>query len=299
MRLTIFLVIMLLIALPVSAQQPYSSCSNPEASNKTLRELVNELNSLVGKAEKARAADVVFLRDLRNLIRNYGTSLQSTVLIDNFADGNFNINPVWTVSEGSYWVEKDWGLRSSVTAQIQSISIQQTTKTDSKDVALAILGKILKKATNNSGETTTSSSVPPQSATIHSQVTISNAFSIEFELSSWQPKGRLDIGPYQGSNANSGYRLSYTPGGAMALIRVTPKGSSIIQQSTSNIPLEDKKTHTVTWTRSKNARMSVTVDAKPILNFTDREFSDPFQGVSISNSGGDYIIKRIAISNLN
>ena len=45
--------------------------------------------------------------------------------------------------------------------------------------------------------------------------------------------------------------------------------------------------------------MSVTIDAKPILNFTDRKFSDPFQGVTISNSGGDYIIKRIAISNLN
>ena len=115
-----FFVILLLIALPVSAHQPYSSWSNPEASNKTLRELLSELNSLVGKAEKARAADGVFLRDLRNLIRNYDTSLQSTVLIDNFADGNFNINPVWTVSEGSYWVEEDWGLGSSITAQIQA-----------------------------------------------------------------------------------------------------------------------------------------------------------------------------------
>jgi hypothetical protein len=45
--------------------------------------------------------------------------------------------------------------------------------------------------------------------------------------------------------------------------------------------------------------MSVTVDARPILNFTDREFSDPFEGVTISNLGGDYIIKRITISNLN
>jgi hypothetical protein len=299
MRLILFFVTLLLIAVPVLAQQPYSSWSNPKASNKTLRELINELNSLVVKAEKARAADVVFLRDLQNLIRNYDTPLQSTVLIDDFADGNFNINPVWTVSEGRYWVEKDWGLRSAVTAQIQSTSQQQTTKTDSKDVALAILGKILKKATRSSGATKTSAPALPQAATIHTQVNISNAFSMEFELSSWQEQGRLDIGPYKGTNIKSGYRLSYTPGGAMALIRITSKGSSIVQESTSNIPLEDKKTHTVTWTRGKNARMSVTIDAKPILNFTDREFSDPFQGITISNSGGDYIIKRIAISNLN
>jgi len=85
----------------------------------------------------------------------------------------------------------------------------------------------------------------------------------------------------------------------MALLIVTSKGSSIVRQSTRNVPLEDKRTHIVTWTRSKKARMGVTVDAKPILNFTDREFSDPFQGVTISNSGGDYITKRIAISNLN
>ena len=299
MHLILFLVTLLLIALPVSAQQPYSSWSNPKASNKTLRELVNKLNSLVDKAEKARAANAVFLRDLRNLARNYDTPLQSTVLIDDFVDGDFNLNPVWTVSEGRYWVEKDLGLRSNVATQAQSTFQQKTTKIDSKNMALAIFDKILQEATNNSGGTTASTPAPPQAATIHTQVTITNAFSIEFELSSWQPQGRLDIGPYQGSNTNSGYRLSYTPGGAMALIRVTSKGSSIVQQSTSNISLEDKKAHTVTWTRGKNARMRVTVDAKPILNFTDREFSDTFQGVIISNSGGDYIIKRIAVRNLN
>ena len=298
MRLIPFIVALLLIALPVSAQQPYSSWSNPETSGKTLRELVDELNSLVDKAEKARAGDPVFLRDLRNLVRSYDTPMQSTVLLDDFVDGDFNINPVWTVSAGRYWVEKDWGLRSAVTAQAQNTSQPQTTKSGGKDVALAIFGAILKKAAKNSGATT-STPAPPQAATIHSAVAISNAFSMEFELSSWQPQGRLDIGPYQGTNTNSGYRLSYTPGGAMALHRVTSKGSSIIQQSTSNIPLEDKKAHTVIWTRDKNARMSVTVDAKTVLNFTDRGFSDPFQGVTISNSGGDYIIKRIVISNLN
>jgi len=299
MRLILVLVVALLIALPVSAQQTYSSWSNPEANDKTLRELVDDLNALVEKAEKARAADPVFLRDLRDLVRNYNAPMQSTVLIDDFADGDFKINPVWTVSTGRYWIEKDWGLRSAVTAQAQTTSQQQTTKTDGKDVALAIFGAILKNAAKNSGATTTSTPAPPQAATIHSAVDISNAFSMEFELSSWQPKGRLDIGPYQGTNKNSGYRLSYTPGGAMALHRITSKGSSIIQQSTSNIPLEDKKAHTVIWTRDKNARMSVTVDGKAVLNFTDRGFSDPFQGVTISNSGGDYIIKRIAISNLN
>ena len=107
MRLILFFVALLLIALPVSAQQPYPSWSNPKASNETLRELVIELNLLVVKAEKARTADVVFLRDLQNLICNYDALLQRTVLIDDFSDGRFNINLVWTVSEGRYWVEKN------------------------------------------------------------------------------------------------------------------------------------------------------------------------------------------------
>ena len=45
--------------------------------------------------------------------------------------------------------------------------------------------------------------------------------------------------------------------------------------------------------------MSVSIDGKAVLNAADQGFSDPFQGVTIANQGGDYIVKRIAISSAN
>jgi hypothetical protein len=303
MRFILSLVVLTLVALPVSAQQKYSSWSNPDTQsstgNETLGELLDKLNALIDEAEKSRAADPVFLRDLRDLTRSYDMVASVPVLVDDFADGDFAANPVWTVSAGRYWIEKDWGLRSAITQQAESAPQQETKKTDGKDVALAILGAVLKRATKNSSNTASSAPAQAQLAAIHSTVAIANAFAIEFELSSWQPKGRFDIGPYQGTDTNSGYRLSYTPGGGLALIRNSSRGSTIIQSATNPVALEDQKSHVVLWSRDTNGQMSVSIDGKAVLNAADQGFSDPFQGVTIANQGGDYIVKRIAISSAN
>ena len=39
--------------------------------------------------------------------------------------------------------------------------------------------------------------------------------------------------------------------------------------------------------------MTVSVDGKTVISVTDRGFSDPFDGVRISNKTGDFIVKRI------
>lgn len=299
MRFISFFIALLLVALPVSAQQKYSTWSNPDSSgsgnSEQTRQLVDKLNALIDEAEKSRAADPVFLKDLRDLARSYDNPWRTSVLNDDFTDGDFTANPVWTVSEGRYWVEKDWGLRSAVTVQPESAPQQQTGKSDGKDVALALLGAVLKQATKNKGGSTTSAPAEPQLAAIHSAAALSNAFSIEFEISSWQSQGRIDIGPYQGTNINSGYRLSYTPGGALALLRSSARGTSIVQQSANAVTLEDQKPHVISWTRDQGGKMTVAVDGKTVLSASDRGFNDPFQGIAIANRGGDYIFKRITV----
>jgi len=299
MRFIIAFAALMFFSLPLSAQQKYSAWSNPDGSGGTTRELVDKLNTLIDEAEKSRAADPVFLRDLRALTQSYGAPASApakkiSALIDNFTDGDFTTNPVWSVSEGRFWIEKDWGLRSAIT--VGAAPEQQSKKPGGKDLALALFGAVLKQATKNKNEPAQDAQAAQQVAAIHSAAVISNAFSIEFELSSWQPQGRLDIGPYQGTDTNSGYRLSYTPGGSLAIWRVSSRGTSIVKQSTSSVPLEDQKSHTIIWSRNSNAKMSVSIDGKTVLSTTDRSFSDPFTGIAITNRGGDYIIKRIAIS---
>jgi hypothetical protein len=296
MRFILVFAALLLFSLPVAGQQKYSTWANPDAASGTTKELVDKLNSLIEEAEKSRAADPVFLRDLRALTQSYDVPSSISVLRDDFSDGDFAANPVWTVSAGRFWIEKDWGLRSAITPGAEAAPAQQTKKASGKDLALALFGAVLQQAAKSKSEPAESEPASPQVASIHSAVAIANAFSIEFVFSSWQPKGRFDLGPYQGTDTNSGYRLSYTPGGELKLLKVTSRGSSVIKQATFAVPLEDEKPHTILWSRDKYAKMTITIDGKTVLSTTDRSFSDPFQGIAISNHGGDYIIKQIAIS---
>jgi len=293
MRLTTLIILLALLAAPAAAQNKYRSWSNPDSGATGTRGFADKLNKLIDEAEKSRAADPGFLRDLRDLARSAGGPRRRQVLSDDFGDGDFDRNPAWTVSEGRYWVEAGWGLRSSVTAAAE----EPPRKMKKRDKALAILGAVLNQAAGGNGGTgdATGAGQAAARAAIHARVAVANAFGIEFGLSSWQPQGRFDIGPYQGAGRAGGYRLSYRPGGELTLLRVSGRGESVIARANRPVALEDKKSHSVAWNRDGAGRMTVSIDGKQVLSATDLGLRDAFQGVSISNRGGDYIIKSIAV----
>lgn len=73
---------------------------------------------MLDKYKQAGAADLAFLRDMRNLARRLDQPRTTVVLSDQFQDGNFEDNPKWRVTSGVYWIEKNWGgLRSAVNKQ--------------------------------------------------------------------------------------------------------------------------------------------------------------------------------------
>ncbi|HJO71923.1 MAG TPA: hypothetical protein QGG32_03600 [Rhodospirillales bacterium] len=238
-----------------------------------MQKIVDELNTLIDQAEKARVADPTFLRDLA---RGFHRPWQKLVLVDDFGDGDFTAGPAWTVSAGRYWVERNWGLHSTVTAARAVPKEEPRGKTSGRDAARP-------------------ASAEPEFAAIHSPVPISNAFAIEIEVSSWMDQGRFDLGTYQGADRITGYRLAYTPGGPLEQLRVSVRGAATIDSSRQTLTLEDKKTHQIEWTRGVDGIMKVALDGKEVLAVTDRGTRDPFDGFMIVNRGGDYIVKRAAI----
>ena len=309
MRIFILLPLLLLMSVPTQAQTKYSAWSDPDqktsADSVKVQEMIKRLDKLVDEAEKARAADPAFLRDLRDLARSYDGLASNpgirTVLSDDFNDGNFTVNPVWTVTQGKYWVEKGWGLRSAVDVQGQN-QPQQKKKLSDRETAFAILGAVLNQSAG--GNTTAGTPTEQTIAGIFTPAAIGNAFTIDLEFSSWIQQGKpsggsFDIGPYQGSDRASGYRLTYNPGKGLSLLIVSSKGPRVIDQSIGPMTLEDKKTHALRWTRDKGGRMTISVDGREILNTLDRGFGDPFQGLTMTNRGGDYIIKRVTVSSAN
>jgi len=299
------ILVLVLLADGADAQSTYKSWNNPDAAqssavaDKKLQDFVTKLNALVDKAEKARAADPTFLRDLRDLANGSHRPWNAVVLSDAFLDGNFEVNPKWTVLAGEYWVEKGWGLRSAIKPQGQTAEAKPAERKN-KDAAAELFGQILSQALGGKPRTTTQTPAAPTHAAIHSIVNIPNAFALEAQFSSWTGEGRLEMVMYQGNMTSAstsvGYRLAYIPGGGVELVRVSSRGTTVMDASTLAKPLEDKKFHAVEWRRHPDGQMTVKIDGKQVLSVTDRGFRDPFNGIALINHGGDYIVKKLEIS---
>ncbi len=283
----------------------YPSWTNPNApqtttANKPNEELVDELNKLIDQAERDRAASPQFLRDLRDLARRHDNPWRVSLLKDDFSDGDFTQNPVWKVTKGQYRIERNFGLRGFFDSTSQSSSTSSSGSSQKADPAAQLLGAILNQALgggqSGSGSSQTQNTSLPVAA-IHTAKTITNAFSINLELTSWKNEGFLEIGPYQGGNRDAGYRLRYHTGKnpSFELLRVSSRGSGVIDTHNAAISLEDKKTHAISWTRDQFGEMTISVDGKQIMKSTDQSFRNVFDGFALNNHGGDYIISRITI----
>ncbi len=308
MRLLAILIVCCLFSTPALAGQHYSTWSDPERpaagrsdrQTERLQEFIDRLQALIDNAEQSRAADPLFLRDLRNLARGYDRPWRKLLLSDDFGDGDFTANPPWTVTAGRYRIEKSWGLRAILEPSGgQSSGRQERQKVSGRDAAFAILGAVLNKAVRQpeSGRRTGDAGAAEEPAfnAIHTAVPISNAFAIELELSSWKDRGGFEIGPYQGAARKSGYRLAYSPGARLELLRVTRRGASVIDISAKPLQFEDQKVHRMEWTRRADGGMTVSVDDEEVFNLFDRSFKDPFDGLIMVNRGGDIILKRVAV----
>jgi hypothetical protein len=315
MRYLVPFLMLLVVTQPaqiVQAQSRYGSWNDPDAvktnppdikSKADISKMVDELDALVDEATKARAANPVFLQDLRALAKKYAdiyrTAWPRRVLSEDFQDGNFSYDPVWTVKSGEYRIEKGWGLRSvAVAATAQQNTRQQSTQ--SNDPAAALLEALLQSALGGktqSRQQPTNTAPKPTASVIYTAANIGNTFDLTTTISSWRSAGQFSLGPYQGSQQQAGYRLAYKPGQPLALLRVTRRGATIIDTSARPINLEDKKVHTLRWTRDAQGRMQILLDNQAIIDAADRSFRDPFSGLVIRNTGSDVIVKTIQVNN--
>jgi hypothetical protein len=292
-----------------TAQTKYNTWSDPNApaavtsqqASGDLQKMIEDLNKMIGDAERDRAAAPAFLRDLRDLTRRYDVPLQVDLVNETFSDGNFTTNPTWRATSGRWWVEKNFGLRAAFETTTSQPSNNQNTRDD--DIGKQLLGAILNQAlggnqkNGNSGSSTSTTTTTSSKAAIHLDRTISNAFSTQIEFTSWRKEGSFEIATYQGSERKSGYRLFYRAGQArsLELVRASRYGTNAIKTYDQALNLEDKRTHVLVWTRDRVGNMSVSVDGKKLLSVVDQSFKDAFNGLSLINNKGDYIISKVAI----
>ena len=82
----------------------------------------------------------------------------------------------------------------------------------------------------------------------------------------------------------------------MELLRLTSRGTSILELADKTLNFEDGQSHVIEWTRDRGGRMVVRVDGAEVIVITDRSFRDPFDGIALVNGGGDYAVRSVAIA---
>lgn len=288
------------------AQQPRYG-PGPSAGNEQVQKLVDELRALTEEADRNRAADPRFLRDLKGLARRYDYPWRVRLIFDDFRDGDYVNNPAWTAAAGKFTVAWGGGLATEVRPRTLNTpkpaeEPRRKRELTGEDVARALFGEILRDRSRPRRQP----APPPEPqkvldpAEIFLPRPITNAFAISAVITGrlgddMAGQGGLEIGVYRGAMRNAGYRLAYTPGKGLALLGVNQWGSSVIEASRADVALVDGKDHVIEWTRTDDGHMVVRLDGAEIFARTDRGWRDPFDGFHLINRGGDYLLRSLTI----
>ena len=282
-------------ALPVLAAEE-GKYGQWQSTDNQLEKMIDELDLIIEEGSNARAAHPDFLKDLQKTIDKYRIPKKIVFFSDNFADNDFNNNPVWTVSLGEYSIDRYGSLYSSIA--IRKPPPQEEAKEESNgDSGIRVLLDVLNELAKD-GKDQQGTGVSADQAVIYSNATIPNSFILQYSFRSTSSWGGTSIGVFQGDDLKTGYHLIYQASPAedrpMQLVRYRYSKPYIVDEVRENGPdLDDGLDHDIRFVRGSNGDMVVTVDGKEVLRSSDLSYQDDFAGVAISNSGGSYAYDNI------
>lgn len=287
-KLCLFIMLALLMSATTIAQEPLEG----EKS----QQIIDELKRLTDRAERDRTASYRFIDQLRELITRYDWPWGRQILFDDFQDGDFRSNPAWNSDSNAFWVTRSVGLRT----ELAPYRDNGRTENQNQSTEEALLGILIEGALGQHQGGGDTAAVNPERADIYSVVPISNAFAMTIQLSSLgrgRQDGSFEWGPYQGRSIDSGYRLVYQGGNrpALKLVRYRSGMSAIIDLYDQGGLLEDGGIHEISWQRAADGLMTVLLDGRQVIQVRDRSYRQGFDGVSMSNRGGEYAVRSIAV----
>lgn len=263
--------------------------------------LLKELRGLVDEAERARAADPRFIRDLRQLIERHDQPKFELLVRDLFEDGDFTSEPKWQVTQGSFRIGRYGGLISEVLEPEPPEQAQSSGQGSEAEAVVRLFGQILGAKKEDSGQQggNARAAARPDPALIYLVQRLSNAFEIRARLESDPDAGgSIELGVFQGQGGRIGYRLVFGSGGEAQLVHVG-RSVSVLARGPFRMPeLVDgwrNPGYDVIWRRDTRGRMTVVVDDQGILDVSDTAFRDPFDGLRLRNIRGRHALQGVEV----
>ena len=263
------------------------------------QELIDELRGLIDAAERSRAADRRFLRDLRGALSRFDYPWRVRLITEDFRDGDYTNNPAWTVESGEFFMARRGGLHSEAVAPSFSRRSSRDDGDSGQQLVIGILTEILRDRDDSDGGDARSAPRRDRIAAIYLPTRITNAFAVSAEIAAPDPAGALELVIYQGADREVGYRLTFLPGGGVELLRDGRRRSAVIEFKDDTPALGGGATRVVEWTRASDGHTVVRLDGTVLFETVDRSFRDPFDGFEMVNKGGEYVLRALTIDGTN
>ncbi|SDE39111.1 hypothetical protein [Rhodospira trueperi] len=289
-------VALVLLVTPAEAQGPQEK----------LDALIRDLNSLIDKGAQRNLADPWYLDELRGLSGRYGETWPRVLMDHTFDSQSGTPDAPWRVRQGAMQVDWTRGLRSQVETAAARPAQDSSRPSDEevvREIVGGLLGQALGAGQSRSQQQDANQPDPTQPALAVADLSITNAFRLKAEISGRDMPGAadggLELGVYQPGNA--GYRLVLQPAesgrrGRIDLIAVSGRGSArLLDSAEIDAPFLKDEAISLVWARHPGGRTSVSVNDTRVMNVEDRSFNDPFAGVMIVNTGGDWAVKWMTI----
>jgi hypothetical protein len=139
----------------------------------------------------------------------------------------------------------------------------------------------------------------PNVAAVASNTPVPNAFRVALVLvGRGVAPATIDIGPYLGDDAGSGYRVVYDGEYASPLKLKLVRGGRVETIATADpaADLYDGERHVIVWTRNSAGHMTISIDGQDALNASDLGLASGFDGFSMVNTGGSWGIDALSVA---
>ncbi len=136
--------------------------------------------------------------------------------------------------------------------------------------------------------------VDPRVAEIFAPQPFPNRFAIEIQLTARQAQGRLEFAAIH--REHQGYTLYYTPGatGRLALGVVEGRHHHELARTQRQLDIT-RGPQQLLWTRDDQGQLVVQVNGTEMLRVQDRRFMGDFEGLLLTNRGGDFSLREVRI----
>jgi len=228
-----------------------------------------------------------FIEELRSLVELYKAKLREIFLYEDFSDGNYTENPVWSVRAGRFEITSAHRLRS----RIETTTPSQGSRSEEEEEPLeTLLRELLKSADKNRRDEPSAPTI--RQAVIRTLARIGPAFEMDLSFVSESTWGAMELVLLGGNPIAPRYRLIYKAAPSrnrpIEIIRVRNSRSYIIESATKYPALDDGSLHKIQWIRDDKGNMRVLVDEKEVLSTVELFYRDDFKGLLLVNRSGTY-----------